>query len=68
MDIYQFFEPIDLMDFQYAAEGPGHVRMGDLIKSFISEDDFPDYFSADIFGFFIYSYNFIKLCQCFRIN
>ena len=48
MDIYQFFEPIDLMDFQYAAEGPGHIRIGDLIKSYINEDDFPDYSSADI--------------------
>src|SRR5512137_571375 len=48
MDIYQFFEPIDLMDFKYATEGPGHIRIGDLIKSYINEDDFPDYFSADI--------------------
>jgi formiminoglutamase len=48
MDIYQFFEPIDLMDFHYAAEGPGHIRIGDLIKSYTNEDDFPDYSSADL--------------------
>ena len=48
MDISHFFEPVDLMDFQYAAEGPGHVRMGDLIKSHIRQDDFPDFSEADI--------------------
>jgi formiminoglutamase len=48
MEISQFFEPIDLMDFQYAGDGPGHVRMGDLIKSYIRADDFPDYLSAEI--------------------
>jgi arginase family enzyme len=48
MDISHFFEPIDLMDFQYAAEGPGHIRMGDFIKSYISQEYFPDYLSADI--------------------
>jgi len=48
MDISQFFEPIDAMDFQYSGEGPGQVRMGDLIKSHTSSVDFPDYLSADI--------------------
>jgi len=48
MDISHFFEPIDLMDFQYASEGGGHIRMGDLIKSFTSQDNFPDYHNADI--------------------
>jgi hypothetical protein len=48
MDISHFFEPIDLMDFQYASEGGGHFRMGDLIKSFTSKDNFPDYHNTDI--------------------
>jgi formiminoglutamase len=48
MDISHFFEPIDLMDFQYAAEGPGHIRLGDLIKSHIHSGEFPEYSSADI--------------------
>jgi arginase family enzyme len=48
MDISHFFEPIDLMDFHYASEGGGHFRMGDLIKSFTSQDIFPDYHNADI--------------------
>ena len=52
MDISQFFEPIDLIDFQYAGEGPGYVRMGDLIKNYSQTNHFPDYLSADlvIFG------------------
>jgi formiminoglutamase len=48
MDISQFFEPIDLIDFHYAAEGSGHIRIGDIIKSYTSQEDFPDYLSADI--------------------
>jgi formiminoglutamase len=48
MDISHFFETIDLMDFQYAAEGSGHIRMGDLIRTYINKNDFPDYTSADI--------------------
>jgi arginase family enzyme len=48
MDISTFFEPIDLMDFQYNGEDSVYVRMGDLIRSHIHEGDFPDYSSARI--------------------
>jgi formiminoglutamase len=48
MDISQYFEPVDLTDFQFAGEGPGQVRMGDLIKSYFPSNPFPEYHSADI--------------------
>ena len=48
MDIAHYFEPIDLLDFEAVGEGPAHIRMGDLIKGYIQQNDFPDYHSADI--------------------
>ena len=48
MDISHFFEPIDTMDFRYAADGAGQFRLGDLIKSYTNREDFPDYQAADI--------------------
>jgi arginase family enzyme len=48
MEISQFFEPIDGLDFQYAGEGPGHIRMGDLIQSYTRLGQFPEFQTADI--------------------
>ena len=48
MDLSVFFEPVDLMDFQYSQDGPGQIRMGDVIRSFTEAGNFPDYEGADI--------------------
>lgn len=48
MDLSDFFEPIDLMDFHYAGEGQGQQRMGDLIKSYTERGNFPDFENADL--------------------
>jgi formiminoglutamase len=48
MDISEFFEPIDLIELQFKSEPSGHPRMGDLIRSYVDKDDFPDPDSADI--------------------
>ena len=48
MEIAHYFDPVDLLDFTPAADGPAHIRMGDVIKFHDSTTDFPDYVSADI--------------------
>jgi formiminoglutamase len=50
MEFSDFFEPIDqdVLDFRYAEEGSRHFRMGDIIKSYSHQGDFPDYHSAQI--------------------
>jgi len=48
MDIANFFEPINLNDFPYAAESPGQTRMGNIIQIFSDTNDFPDYQLADL--------------------
>src|SRR5512142_1831794 len=48
MEISAFFEPVDLMDFKFADETEGHLRMGDIIDSYLHTDHFPDYSKADV--------------------
>ncbi|MDP4282661.1 MAG: formimidoylglutamase [Bacteroidota bacterium] len=48
MEIADFFQPVDLMDFRFAKETGGHPRMGDMIRSYTEETEFPDYHGADI--------------------
>ncbi|MGE5423857.1 MAG: arginase family protein, partial [Syntrophothermus sp.] len=47
MDFSDFFEPLDLADFNYAGE-QGPFRMGDLIKSYTEKNNFPDPEGADL--------------------
>ena len=48
MDFSEYFEPIDTMDFEFSPEGSGQPRIGDIIKGFINQGDFPDYEGADM--------------------
>jgi formiminoglutamase len=48
MDLSVYFEPVELMDFSFAEEGSRHIRMGDIITSYLHEGDFPDYQKAKI--------------------
>ncbi|HTX87717.1 MAG TPA: formimidoylglutamase [Bacteroidales bacterium] len=48
MELSSFFEPVDLMDFQYAGDTEGHLKIGDLVTTFLNPNDFPDYTGADV--------------------
>ncbi len=48
MEISAFFEPIDLMDFKFADETEGHLRLGDIIDAYLHTGNFPDYSSAEV--------------------
>lgn len=48
MDIPAFFEPIDLGEFPYTGETSAQYRLGNMIRIFSDNRDFPDYTSFDI--------------------
>jgi formiminoglutamase len=48
MDFSEFFEPVDLMGFQFAGEASVHPRMGDKIQGYFEAGDFPDYHGAEL--------------------
>ncbi len=47
MDISIFFEPVELPDLNFAEESAGQ-RMGDLIRSFVDKENFPELGDVDM--------------------
>jgi formiminoglutamase len=48
MDIAAFFEPIDLQDLPYTGETTEQLRLGNLIKIYSDDQEFPDYSQAEL--------------------
>ncbi|MCK9422241.1 MAG: formimidoylglutamase [Bacteroidales bacterium] len=48
MDIPPFFEPLDLSEFHYTGDPSAQSRLGNTIRIFSDNRDFPDYTSFDI--------------------
>ncbi len=48
MDIAAFFEPIDLQEFPFTGETSAQMRLGNMIRIYSDEQNFPDYTSADL--------------------
>ena len=48
MDISDFFEPLDLREFPDNGSSAGQSRLGNLIRIYAEEGDFPDYSTFDI--------------------
>lgn len=47
MDISLYFEPVELPDFNFKQEETSH-HLGDLIRSYVDKDDFPELGDVDI--------------------
>ncbi len=47
MDLSVYFEPVEFLQFRYAEKGQ-RKRMGDVIRSFVNENNFPDVSDIDL--------------------
>jgi formiminoglutamase len=48
MELSDFLEPVDLSWFQFAEETEDHPRMGDVIRTYLIQNEFPDLASINI--------------------